>query len=159
MKKSMIQWLQSLKKRMVEKPTDYIVLKKSEVSQLVDRASCPTKGEGAGKLSKQMSQIYCGLSCRIIQRNLSSIKQKQKVRPLFQNKVPFRPVRASKVQERHQEDLVSMASMPATIHDDTYKYIMSLIDIFCRLPVSLPLETKEKSEVEEFIFAFHMYDT
>ena len=71
-----------------------------------------------------MSQIYCGLERRIIQRNLSSIKQQQNVRPLFQNKVPLRPVRASKVQERHQEDLVRMASMPATIDGDTYKYIM-----------------------------------
>ena len=51
-----------------------------------------------------------------------------------------------------------MASMPATIDGDTYKYIMSLIDIFSRLPFSLPLETEETSEVEEFSFAFHMYN-
>ena len=51
-----------------------------------------------------------------------------------------------------------MASMPATIDGDTYKYIMCVIDIFSRLPFSLLLETKEKSEVEEFSFAFHMYD-
>ena len=35
---------------------------------------------------------------------------------------------------------------------------MSLIDIFRRLPFSLPLETKDTSEVEEFSFAFHVYD-
>ena len=52
-----------------------------------------------------------------------------------------------------------MASMPATIDGDTYKYIMSLIDIFSRLPFSLPLETKAENEVEEFSFAFDMYDT
>ena len=51
-----------------------------------------------------------------------------------------------------------MVSMPATIGGDTYKYIMCVIDIFSRLPFSLLLETKEKSEVEEFSFAFHMYD-
>ena len=51
-----------------------------------------------------------------------------------------------------------MVSMLATIDGDTYKYIMSHIDIFSRLPFSLPLETKETSEVEEFSFAFHMYD-
>ena len=90
-----------LKKRIVEKATNCIVLKKSEVSLVVDRAYCQTKGEGAVKLSKQMSQIYCGLSRRIIQRNLNSIKQQQKVRPLFQNKAPLRPIRASKVQIRH----------------------------------------------------------
>ena len=36
-----------------------------------------------------------------------------------------------------------MASRPATIDGDTYKYIKSVIDIFSRLPPSLPLETKE----------------
>ena len=51
-----------------------------------------------------------------------------------------------------------MASMPATIDGETYKYIMCVIDIFSRLPFSLLLETKEKSEVEEFSFAFHMYN-
>ena len=51
-----------------------------------------------------------------------------------------------------------MASMLARIEGDTYKYIMSLIDIFSRLPFSLSLGTKETSEVEEFSFAFHMYD-
>ena len=51
-----------------------------------------------------------------------------------------------------------MASMPATIDGDTYKYIVSLIDIFSRLPFSLPLETKETSEVEEFSFAFYMFN-
>ena len=36
---------------------------------------------------------------------------------------------------------------------------MCVIYIFSRLPFSLLLlETKEKSEVEEFSFAFHMYD-
>ena len=50
-----------------------------------------------------------------------------------------------------------MASMPATIDGDTFRYIMSRIGIFSRLPFSLPLETKETSEVEEFSFAFHMY--
>ena len=61
------------------------------------------------------------------------MKQQQKFRPLFQNKAPLRPIRASKVQERHQVDLVSMVSMPATIDGDTYKYMMLLtfsVDFF-----------------------------
>ena len=114
------------KKRIVEKATNCIVVKKLDVSQLVDSAFYETKGEGAKKLSKQMSQIYRGLSRRIIQHNLNSMKQPQKVKPLFQNKAPLRPIRASKVQERHQVDLVSMVSMPATIDGDTYKYIMAV---------------------------------
>ena len=77
-----------------------------------------------------MSHIYRGLSRRIIQHGLNSMKQQQNVTPLIQNKAPLRPIRASKVQERHQVDLVSMVSMLATIDGDTYKYIMSVIDIF-----------------------------
>lgn len=120
------------KKRIVEKATNCIVVKKSDVSQLVDSAYYETKGEGTKKLGKQMAQIYRGLSRRIIQHSLNSMKQQQKVRPLFQTKTPLRPIRASRVQERHQVDLVSMVSMPATIDGDTYKYIMSVIDIFSR---------------------------
>ena len=78
------------------------------------------------------------------------------MRPLVQNQVPLRPVRASKVKERHQEDLIRIASMPATIDGDTFRYIMSVIGIFSRFPFSLPLQTKETNEVEEFSFAFHM---
>ena len=110
------------------------------------------KGEGAKKLSKQMSQIYGGLSRRIIQQSLNSMKQQQKVRPLFQNKAPLRPIRASKVQERRQVDLASMVSMPATIDGDTYKYIMSVTDIFSRFLFLRPLQTKETcEEVKHFL--------
>ena len=62
------------KKRIVEKKNNCIVLKKSEVSQLVNSAYHETKGEGAKKLKRQMSHTYCGLSRRIIQRNLNSMK-------------------------------------------------------------------------------------
>ena len=78
-----------LKKQIVEKATNCIVVKKSCVSQLVDSAYYETKGEGPKKLSEQMSQIYRGLSRRIIQHSLNSVRQQQKIRPLFQNKAPL----------------------------------------------------------------------
>ena len=144
------------KKRIVEKASNCIVVKKSDVSQLVDSAYYETKGEGAKKLSKQMPQIYCRLLRRVIQRGLNSMKQQQKVRPLFQNKAPLRPIRASKVQERNQVDLVSMVSMPATIDGDTYKYIMSVIDIFSRVLFSRPLQTKETSEMAKHLLDIYI---
>ena len=127
------------------------MVKKSDVSQLVDSAYYETKSEGTKKLSKQMSQIYHGLLRRVIQHSLNSLKQQQKIRPLFQNKAPLRPIRASKVQERHQVDLVSMVSMPVMIDGDTYKYIMSVIDIFSRFLFLRPLQTKETREVAEHL--------
>ena len=102
-----------------------------------------------------MSQIYRGLSRRIIQRSLDSMKQQQKLRPLFQNKAPLRPIRASKVQERYQADLVSMVTMPVTIDGDTYKY-MSVIDIFSRFRFLRPLQTKETSEEAEHLLDIYM---
>ena len=124
------------------------MVKKSDVSQLVDGAYYETKSEGTKKLSKQMSQIYHGLLRRVIQHSLNSLKQQQKIRPLFQNKAPLRPIRTSKVQERHQVDLVSMVSM---LDGDTYKYIMSVIDIFSRFLFLRPLQTKETREVAEHL--------
>ena len=88
------------KKRIVEKVTNCIVVKKSDVSQLLDSAYYETKGEGAKKLSKQMSQIYRGLSRRIIQHSLNSMKQKQTpLTPLN----PFFKIRRLSGQSGHQK--------------------------------------------------------
>ena len=44
-----------------------------------------------------------------------------------------------------------MANMPVTIDGDSYKYIMSVIDIFSRFPFLRPLRTKEMSEVAQHL--------
>lgn len=44
-----------------------------------------------------------------------------------------------------------MASMPASIDGDNYKYILSVIDIFSRFVFLRPLQTKESSEVAEHL--------
>ena len=90
------------------------------------------------------SHHYSGLSRNAIQKKLNVMKQHQKLRPLFQNKAPLRPIKVCRMQERHQVDLVSMASMSATIDGDTYKYIMSVIDIFSRFVFLRPSQSKEK---------------
>ena len=41
--------------------------------------------------------------------------------------------------------------MPATIDGNTYKYIMSVIDIFSRFVFLRPLQTKESAEVAEHL--------
>ena len=42
-----------------------------------------------------------------------------------------------------------MQSMPVTIRTDTYKYIMSVIDIFSRFVLLSLLRSKESAEVAE----------
>ena len=104
-------------KVIIHKVSNSIVDKKSEASKIVNCIYQETKGDGTAKLKIQASHQYSGISRRIIQANLNSMKKNQKAQPLFQNKAPLRPIKPCKVQERHQVDLVSMASMPATIDD------------------------------------------
>ena len=79
-----------------------------------------SKGDGALKLSKSIRHKYSDLSRNCIHKNLNVMKETQKIRPLFQNKAPLRPIKAGKVQERHQVDLVNKQSMPVTVGGVTY---------------------------------------
>ena len=140
-----------LSKLIICKASNCIVVRKSEIALIVHCAYQETKGDGARKLKLHTSHLYSGLSRNIIQNKLNVTKQPQKLRPLFQNKAPLRPTKACRVQERHQIDLVNMASMPASIDGDNYKYILSVIDIFSRFVFLRPLQTKESSEVAEHL--------
>lgn len=66
------------------------------------------------------------------------MKQPQKMRPIFQNKEPLLPIEAGKVQER----------MPVRVGTNTYKYTMSVIDIFSRFVFLSPLRSKESDSAE-----------
>ena len=135
--------------RIVHTNTGSIVIKKSELSSIVHSYFDESKGDGALKLSKTIRHRYSGLSRNFIQKNLKVMKETQKIRPLFQNKAPLRPIKAGQVHERHQVDLVNMQSMPVTVGGVTYKYIMSVIDIFSRFVFLRPLKSKESAEVAE----------
>lgn len=83
------------------------------------------------------------------------MKEPKKIRPLFQNKAPLRPIKATKVRQvRHQVDLVNKMSMPVTVGEVTYKYIMSVIGIFSRFVFLRPLKSKESAEVAENLFNY-----
>jgi len=79
------------------------------------------------------------------------MKDPQRIRPLFQNKA----IKACKVQERHQVDLVNMMAMPVSLEGVTYKYIMSVIGLFSRFIFLKPLKTKESAEVAEILLEIY----
>lgn len=89
-----------------------------------------------------------------MQKNSNAMKEPKKILPLFQNKAPLRPIKATKVQVRHQVDLVNKMSMPVTVDEVTYKYIMSVIGIFSRFVFLRPLKSKESAEVAENLFNY-----
>ena len=61
--------------RIVQKESNSIVIKKSEVSEIVDCVYQETKDDGAAKLKTRTSHQYSGISRRIIQANLNLMKQ------------------------------------------------------------------------------------
>lgn len=141
--------------RIVHTVTNCIVVRKSDLSSIVKGFYDESKGDGAHKLVNHIRHIYSGVSRKQIQKNLNAMKEPSKIRPLFQNKAPLRPIKATKVQERHQVDLVNMMSMPVTVDEITYKYIMSVIDIFSRFVFLRPLKSKESAEVAENLLTIY----
>lgn len=53
------------------------------------------------------------------------------------------------MQGRNQIDLVNMSSIAITIEDKTYKYILSVIDIFSRYLHLHPLESKDSYGISQ----------
>ena len=92
-----------------------------------------------------MENIYSGTGEKPVHNVLNRMKEQQQLRPKFKNKAPLKPVTVKTVQERNQIDLVNMSSIAITIEDKTYKYILSVIDIFSRyLHLRIhPLESKD----------------
>ena len=69
----------------------------------------------------------------------------------FKNRAKPKSVRASAVQHQHQIDLVSMKGTPTTYNGKKYKYILSLMDVFSRYHLLVPLETKTSREAVKFL--------
>ena len=61
--------------RIVQKESNSIVVKKPEVSKIVDCVYQEKKDDGAAKLKMHTSRQYSGKSRRIILANLNSMKQ------------------------------------------------------------------------------------
>ena len=75
-----------LTKRIIYRPSNCMVARKSEIAQIVDRAYQETKVEGARKLKVHTSHYYSGLSRNATQKRLNVMKKTQKLRPLFEKK-------------------------------------------------------------------------
>lgn len=140
--------------RIMHTVTNCIVMRKSGLSSIVKGFYDESKGDGSHKLVNHIRHIYSGVSHKQMQKNSNAMKEPRKICPLFQNKAPLRPIKAAKVQVSYQVDLVNMMSMPVTVDEVTYKYIMSVIDIFSRFVFLRPLKSKESGEVTENLFNY-----
>ena len=124
-----------------------ILLKKSEVRSCINFYITKCKGLGARKVYYSMSKKFCGISEREIQHHINRNAKHQRLHPAFTNKAPLNPVESSGVFNHVQIDLVSMERFPCVVNDNTYKYILVILDVFSRYIFLRPLTSKRAEEV------------
>ena len=67
----------------------------------------------------------------------------------FTNNARPRPVRVKAIHDQHQIDLSNMKNMAVVYKGKTYKYILSLLDVFSRFHWLYPLESKHSSGIKK----------
>ena len=129
-----------------DKP-ETILLKKEEMEACVKAYHNRCKGLGARKLYKKISMRFAGVSERDVLSILKSLHKAQRLKPMFLNKAPLRPVLSSGVMKQVQIDLVDMKNNKVTLGSETFRYILVVLDVFSRFIFLRPLKTKSSSEV------------
>ena len=123
------------------------VAKKEAVSDVVKKMYKSSKGSGVRKIYHKLKNSYSGVAERDVQKVLAKSSVHQRLNVRFENKARLRPVRAKTVQIRHQIDLVDMKRLRTKYKGKTYKYVLSIIDVFSRYHWLVPLQTKESSHL------------
>ena len=124
-----------------------VILKKSDVGETVKKAYKETKGSGVRKLYHHMKGSCSGIGERDVRSVLQNCRVHQRLNARFQNHAPLKPIRARSVQIRHQVDLISMEKSPCRHKGKTFKYILSVIDVFSRYHWLVPLQRKASEGV------------
>ena len=123
------------------------VAKKEAVSDVVKKMYKSSKGSGVRKIYHKLKNSYSGVAERDVQKVLAKSSVHQRLNVRFENKARLRPVRAKTVQIRHQIDLVDMKRLRTKYKGKTYKYVLSIIDVFSRYHWLVPLQTKKSSHL------------
>ena len=120
------------------------MVKKEGVSDVVNKMY---KSSGVRKIYHKLKNSYSSVAERDVQKVLAKSSVHQRLNVRFENKARLRPVRARTVQIRHQIDLVDMKILRTKYKGKTYKYVLSIIDVFSRYHWLVPLQTKKSSQV------------
>ncbi|XP_077866855.1 uncharacterized protein LOC144355661, partial [Saccoglossus kowalevskii] len=76
-------------------------------------------------------------------------------KPIFDGKAPLVPVTAQSVMDIHQIDLIDMSNHPCERNGITYRYILTLEDIFSRFIFLRALSNKEPTTVAEVLLPIY----
>ena len=127
---------------------EFQVLKRSEVKKIVEKAFRKSKSAGYKKLRKRTADGYDGLSKRQVLKCALTSKKIRKLSVKFTYKAKVCPVIVKRIHE-HQVYLVDMKGMQVEYKGKTYRYILSLMDLFSRFHWLAPLERKKSSFVKK----------
>ena len=103
-----------------------------------------------------MKEHYYGVGEKLIQRHLNNMEQQRKRRPRFENKAPLQPVNSKTVMDRHQIDLVDMKSLAVKEKSKSYRYVLSVLDVFSRYVWLRALSDKNAETVTEKLYKIYM---
>ena len=133
-----------------------ILLPMNEIQAKIFAFYKGTKGDGAKKLQYRMKEHYYGIGEKLIQKHLNNIDLQRKRRPRFENRAPLQPINSKTVMDRHQIDLVDMKSMIVKEGSKSYRYVLSVLDVFSRFVWLRALTEKHAETVADKLYKIYM---
>lgn len=109
-----------------------LVPRKSTISAVVNKALDETIGSGLRTFNVYLREQYLGISRASVKDTLDRSRCYQLHKATFRNKLIPKPITAKAVQDRHQVDLVDICKWRVKYGQVTYKYILTVIDVFSR---------------------------
>ncbi len=129
---------------------------KNEMGKYIEDELKRSKGSGIRKIQHRLRNKICGISEDNIRRHLDNSELYQEMSAKFGNRPPLTPIRARSVQTRHQIDLISMCGFPVVFNGITYKYVLSVLDVFSRFLWLRPMASKSSREVSKHLANIYM---
>ena len=130
---------------------DKHVILKTQVKDVVENEFMKAKGCGARAISLRLRRKYSGLSELAVDKVLKKSKMYHKHYPKFTNVPKPKIVTASNVGERWQIDLMDMRSDNIEYQGETYRYILSIMDIYSRYVFLRPLSNKTSKSLKQAV--------
>ena len=118
------------------------VAKKDEVRKIVARSFHESKSCGYKKLRSRAADGFAGISGRNILKVTSNDILYKQFTVKFTNKARPQPIIARRIHQINQIDLVDLNKLKVKHKGKTYRYILSLMDVFSRFHWLAPLERK-----------------
>jgi len=103
-----------------------------------------SKGCGARNLRHRLKHNYTGVTEKELKKTLIRSEEYKKTFPRFKNKSVLTPVKAEDVGHKWQMDLVGMTLESINSENQTYNFILSIVDVFPRFVILRPFAEQNK---------------